>query len=204
MCGILLIVSKKKLHKDNCLKAESFIKSRGPDFLNNSFFLKDKIFLSNSILSITGQKKNKDKLIKSKNGEYILSFNGEIYNWKDLLKKYQLVECKNDSELLVNMFESLNPSKISKSINGMFAYCVYDKSKNTIHFASDPQGEKKLFIYKSKSLIIISSTINSILSYIKKDILDTELIKNYFYSRHMIYYENTIFKNIKVVDPGFN
>ena len=31
-----------------------------------------------------------------------------------------------------------------------------------------------------------------------------ELIKSYFYSRHMIYYENTIFKNIKVVDPGFS
>lgn len=204
MCGILLIISKNKLDKNNCLKAESFIKSRGPDFLNNSFFSNGRIFLSNSILSITGQKKNKNKLIKSRNGKYILSFNGEIYNWKDLLQKFKLVNCKNDSELLVNMFESLNPTKVSKSINGMFAYCVYDKSKNRINFASDSQGEKKLFLYKSKSLIIISSTIKSILSYIKKDILNTELIKSYFYSRHMIYYEDTIFKNIKVVNPGFN
>ena len=44
MCGILLIVSKYKLNKDSCLKAESFIKSRGPDFLNNSFFKKIKFF----------------------------------------------------------------------------------------------------------------------------------------------------------------
>ena len=75
MCGILLIVSKNKLNKHECLKAERLIKSRGPDFVNNSFFSRDRIFLSNSILSITGSINYKKGLAKSKSSNYVLSFN---------------------------------------------------------------------------------------------------------------------------------
>ena len=51
MCGIFLVISKKKLNKKKCINSETFIKSRGPDVTNNSFFNK-RVFLSNSILSI--------------------------------------------------------------------------------------------------------------------------------------------------------
>ena len=49
MCGILLIVSKKKLDKKKCLISQKSIETRGPDRILNKYFNNGKIFLSNSI-----------------------------------------------------------------------------------------------------------------------------------------------------------
>ena len=130
MCGILLVVSKNKVDKNKCLKSQKFIKSRGPDKINFRFFLNNKIFLSNSILSITGKLSQKNKISSSKSKNYHLIFNGEIFNWKILSKKYKLEFAKNDSDLLINLFDKIERNRVPKVINGMFAYCVYSqKSK---------------------------------------------------------------------------
>ena len=203
MCGILLIISKTKLNKIRCSNAEKFIKSRGPDITVNSYFKKN-IFLSNSILSINGKLKDKTKIIKSSNNRYHLSYNGEIYNFDELIKKFKLLDIKNDTQLLANLFEKTKHTKISTFLDGMFAYCCFDSKNKKIFISSDPQGEKKLFYYKSKNLFIVSSNINSIINFIKKDELDVGQIYNYLNSRHFILKKNTIFKNIKIFDPGCN
>lgn len=203
MCGILLIVSKKKLDKKKCLISQKSIETRGPDRILNKYFNNGKIFLSNSILSITGSLKHKKKIAVSKSKNYHIAFNGEIYNWKDLTHRYNLKFVKNDTDLLVNLFDKLNKKQIPKLMNGMFAYCVVNKKTNKIYFSSDVQGEKKLFYYMDNNLFILSSNINAIIKYIGKDKLDYESIKNYMFSRHFIFLDNTIFKNIKILRPGY-
>ena len=204
MCGILLVVSKNKVDKKKCLKSQKFIKSRGPDKINFRFLLNNKIFLSNSILSITGKLSQKNKISSSKSKNYHLIFNGEIFNWKILSKKYKIEFAKNDSDLLINLFDKIERNRVPKVINGMFAYCVYSQKSKKIYISTDVQGEKKLFYFYNKDLFILSSNINAILSYIKKDNLNYELIDNYMNSRHFIFYDDTIYKNIKILRPGYN
>ena len=204
MCGIFLVISKKKLNKKKCINSETFIKSRGPDVTNNSFFFNKRVFLSNSILSITGKIENKNKLSISKSKNYVLSFNGEIFNWRELARQFNFKQSQSDAQLLINLFDKISPENVSKKINGMFAFCVIDKKKKVVNFATDPQGEKKLFSFQNKEIFILSSNINSILSYVGKDYLDMEQIKNYLNSRHFIYLNDTIFKNIKIVSPGYS
>ena len=58
MCGIILILSKKKkLNKNSCNLAFDAIKNRGPDKFLKQYFLNDKLFIGNSILSIVGKTK---------------------------------------------------------------------------------------------------------------------------------------------------
>ena len=182
MCGILLIFSKKKkLDKKVCTSASKLIKSRGPDHFFENYFLNNRLYISNSILSITGEIKKERGLFKSKNTNFLIAFNGEIYNW-DKIKNLneEFYQFQNDTEVLVNMHEKFAPSEIPKKIDGMFAYCIYDQKKKKIYFASDVQGEKKLFYFNNEDYLIISSTISSILAVLGKEELNLNSINNYF------------------------
>lgn len=165
------ILKKKKLNKKNCYAATSSISNRGPDKLLSDFFIERKLFIFNSVLSITGNIKNQKKLYSSDNQRYKLSYNGEIYNYENLQKKYlkNNYNYSNDSEVLVNLFQKIkNKKEISKKINGMFSYVIFDKFKNKLIFSSDIQGEKRLYKYIDENYFILSSTIKSILDFIKK------------------------------------
>ena len=206
MCGILVIYSKKeKLNKKKCYAATSSISNRGPDKLLSNFFIEKKLFIFNSVLSITGSVKNQKKLYSSDNQRYKLSYNGEIFNYENLKKKYlkNNHHYSNDSEVLVNLFQKIkNKKEISKKINGMFSYVVFDKFQNKLIFSSDIQGEKRLYKYIDDDYFILSSTIKSILDFIKKKELNKKVIRNYFCTRHFLFKDSTIFKNISIVEPG--
>ena len=85
MCGILVIFSKKKkLEKKICRFASNQIKSRGPDRFFENYFLDNRLYISNSILSITGEINREKNLFESQNKNFLIAFNGEIYNWKEI------------------------------------------------------------------------------------------------------------------------
>ena len=84
----------------------------------------------------------------------------------------------------------------------MFAIVIFDKKKNKIHFYCDPQGEKKLFFYNKNGNFIISSSIKPITNYLSKNDLNLDSIKDYFNTRHYIFYKKTFFKNIQITEPG--
>lgn len=203
MCGILVIHSKKKkLNKRVCEKLAKFIYNRGPDKILKEYFDSGKLFIVNSILSITGKIKKGRNLYKSENNRYVISFNGEIYNYKNLsneyLKKKFII---NDTDTLVNLFNKDNHYNIVKKLDGMFAYCVYDKSNKELKFATDVQGEKKLFYYENEDFFIASSNLQPILKF--NDEIDYIKLKEYFETKHFLFVGNTFYKNIKYFKEGF-
>ena len=207
MCGIFLIYSKKGyLNKKDCLNATEKIKSRGPDKLLKNFYFNRKLYIANSVLSITGKiNKKNDKLITSKNKNYDIAFNGQVFNWKKLNKKFGFKHIANDTYTLVNLFESVNFQQVPKKLNGMFAYSILDKKKEKIYIASDPQGEKKLFYFNDSNYFIVSSTISSILKILKDNVqLDLKKLNEYFLTRHFLFDGKTCFKKINLLLPGTN
>ena len=91
MFGILIIYSKKnKLKKKECFSSLNLLHRRGPDKKLYNFFLNQKLFIGNSILSITGKIKKGTDLYKSKNKNVYITYNGEIYNYENLKKNFQI------------------------------------------------------------------------------------------------------------------
>ena len=116
------------------MAASNELYNRGPDFFKYSFFRKNTLYISNTILSVTG-KPNKDKsVITSRNKNYYMSFNGEIYNYAYLRETYipnvKLSDDFSDSEILINLYENLDNEKVPKLLNGMFAYVIFNKLKD--------------------------------------------------------------------------
>jgi asparagine synthase (glutamine-hydrolysing) len=204
MCGIFLILSKNKkpLNLIKCKKSLNELNKRGPDW---SFYkIIDNIFFGQTVLSMTGDTNPKIKSHYSRNKRFLILFNGEIYNYKEIAKTNKIKIDKNtsDTEVLVNLFEKQKNHKIVDYLDGMYAYVVYDFLKKKIYISRDPQGEKSLFIYENQNFTIISSEINPIYSFINDKKIDYNILKTYFNSRHFIQFDRTIFKNLKNIEPG--
>ena len=103
MCGIFLVKSEKTLNKSNCESSSNLIKSRGPDYFLQKFFNKEKMYIANSVLSISGNFKNKSKELNcNKQKSLFISYNGEIFNWKEICIKENLKVKMTSINLKIN------------------------------------------------------------------------------------------------------
>ena len=86
----------------------------------------------------------------SKNGRYILVFNGEIYNFKTLKKNYlqhQSIKSSGDTEVIIQLFEKFGVEDTIKLLNGMFSIGVYDNLTKNLFLIRDRTGQKPLYYY---------------------------------------------------------
>ena len=154
---------------------------------------------------MTGDKKKNISNHLSKSKNFFLSYNGEIYNYQNLKKNFtKNIFSKNlsDTNILVNLFDIKKYNEINKLLDGMYAYVISDKKKKKIYISRDPQGEKSLFKFEDVDKIIISSEIEPILDYTNQRQIDVKILSTYFNSRHFIQFDRTIYKNIKIIEPG--
>jgi len=206
MCGIFIAIDKKsqELNINRCKKILNGMYRRGPDW---SFYKtpNKNIFIGHVVLSMNGKIKKDIKQHYSISKNYFIVFNGEIYNYKDLSSTYLNQEVdKNisDTKVLVNLFDFKNIKQINSLLDGMYVYVVYDKKKNQLILARDPQGEKSLYIYENEKRIIISSEVNPIIQFTEDNQINIDTLKTYFYTRHLTEFKKTIFKNITILEPG--
>ena len=206
MCGIFIAFSKKKpLNKNICNNSVDELFNRGPDSLKLNYFFNNSLFFANTILSITGNLNNNKKIISSKNKNFYISFNGEIYNYKKLNDVYlNNNNHDTDTDVLVNLHEKINFNKIPLLLNGMFAYAILDVNRRDIKIVTDPQGEKNIYYYNDEKYFLASSTIKSIISFLKSSKINVEIdkkvIKDYFSTRHYMPIGKTCFKNIRILE----
>ena len=207
MCGIFGVVSKnnKQLDESACKRALNKLSWRGPD-LTTSTLWEGRVFLGQSILSITGSVKD-GKHLQSQSGRFTLAFNGEIYNYKELQEKYLINNFisnsqTTDSEILVNLFENNRLKDIPQLLNGMYSILLLDKKEETITISRDIQGEKSLYIYEDNELIVFSSEISSIIDFVPSIQINKQSLCDYFHTRHMMQFEQTNYIGILQIPPG--
>ncbi len=208
MCGVLLAFAKKgQLNQKKCLNASEKIFSRGPDFNFSRFELDNKLFLSQTVLSITGNPELNLDYTKSNNNKFEILFNGEIYNFKELQSKY--LDKKNiynlsgsDTETIINLHQIYNPLEVRKMIDGMYAYVVFDSNQNKIFISRDIIGEKVLYEYEDDKLLIFSSQLGPILEIVDNIRINKRVLKRYFFTRHLLTQKETVYENINVFQPG--
>jgi len=204
MCGIFGIVGKPG-NNLNLLKSMSKVQEfRGPDkkyFYNN---VKKKIFLGTNRLSVIDIKHGHQPM-PSANKNFLVSFNGTIYNFKEiknyLIEKKIKFKTNSDTEVIANAYQHWG-IKAFNYFDGMWAISVYDIKKSLIILSRDYTGQKPLYYTLNKKYLLFSSQINGILedkSIDKK--ISSEGISEYFqYS--FIPAPKTLLKNIYQLSPG--
>ena len=146
MCAIAGIIGKKinKIHE-----MTNVLKHRGPDDKKIYIDSLNKISISMSRLSIMDLKSSGLCLYQENN--FILSYNGEIYNFieikKELKNKGIKFKTNCDTEVFLKSYIYWKKDCF-KRFNGMFAAAIYDINKKEIILARDISGEKPLYYYK--------------------------------------------------------
>jgi len=198
MCGVLLH-KRKNLTEDEFLRNLKKLSHRGPDGSSYKKF-KD-LFIGHTRLSIIDLSDNGLQPMISRCNNFVLSFNGEIYNYKDLKsdlksKGHNFVS-KTDSEVVLNGFVEYG-NKIFKKLQGIFSIIIYDIHQDKIVIARDSFGVKPLYYFIDKDQIIISSETKVFYDYCKKD----EKSKILFLSHGYIPFPRTNLENVLSSSPG--
>ncbi len=168
MCGILgVIQNKNKIDKDLFARMLLSIKHRGPESEGVWFDEQDNIALGHRRLAIIDLSQGGHQPMVSKDGRFIITFNGEIYNYLDI--KEELVGLgwsfytKSDTEVLLAAYIQWQEKCLGK-LNGMFAFAVWDKKERKLFAARDRLGEKPFKYYWDEDKFIFSSELKSILT----------------------------------------
>ena len=97
----------------------------------------------------------------------LIIFNGEIYNYQELIKEQNLKKLKtsSDTEVLLALYNKVGDSFV-KELNGIFSFLIFNKKKHQIYVARDRFGVKPLFYYHDNNHIVFSTEIKPIISLI--------------------------------------
>ncbi len=154
MCGIFGIIGQNL----NIEKNLESIAHRGPD--DQGKYEENEIRLGFKRLSIIDLSEAGNQPMSNENGDIWIVCNGEIYNYQTLKKElYQKHNFRSntDTEILIHGYEEWGIDRLLEKINGMFAFCIYDKKRGKIFLIRDRIGKKPLYYYENKNVFAFSS-----------------------------------------------
>ena len=140
MCGFICLV--KKENKKNNFISKDLLEHRGPDFTNEINF--ESVSIRHWRLSIVDLSEESNQPIVKNN--YIFVYNGEIYNYKNISKKYFNKTFTSDTKLFFELLTSGQIEKI-KNCSGFFSYVLFNKSRMIISGGRDLLGKKPLYYF---------------------------------------------------------
>jgi len=203
MCGIVGIIKKKNLVSNEEIKS-MLNKSihRGPDA--QGIYIDNNVGLGHNRLSILDLSSDgKQPMIW--NNKYIITYNGEIYNYIELrkeLKKYGYkFKTKTDTEVILAAYDKWGINCVNR-FNGMWAFAIYDKEKNIIFCSRDRFGIKPFYYKYDKTQFIFASEIKQLID--DEPEVNMKILTTFLVTSYLDYNDETFFKNIYRLAPSEN
>ena len=204
MCGVLGAVSNK-IDKSLFDKSLESLSHRGPDDKNSKIInsLETNFFLGHTRLSIIDLSINGSQPMSSDDDDFIIIFNGEIYNHTELRLMLEqnghTFNGNSDTEVLLKSWIEWGQESLNKFV-GMFAFCIFDKKKQMFFLARDQFGIKPLYYLSNKKGFFFASEIKSLKFFDNlqpNDRVSREFLINGSHDAS----EETFFENIYKVQP---
>ena len=206
MCGIIAISSPKysSYQISNSLNA---MHHRGPDDEGIYVSANADVHLGQVRLSIIDLTKAGHQPMTDSSGRFIITYNGEIYNFLDLKiyleKKYRNLNWKStsDTEVILEGFALEGESFLSK-LNGIFAIAIYDIFESKLFVLRDPIGVKPLYVSTQNSSVYFASEVKGLLAL---NCLEVNLRKQSLVDQLAYMYVPepfTMYNEILKVEPG--
>ncbi|MCG7531141.1 asparagine synthase (glutamine-hydrolyzing) [Psychrobium sp. MM17-31] len=179
---------------------------RGPDHIELFNHSKLGLGMVHTRLSILDLSNAGIQPMHSQNGRYIISYNGEIYNYKELREELCSIGTRfvgsSDTEVLIQYIEQFGLVTTLNNIRGMFAFALFDTHKNQLSLVRDRAGEKPLYYSYKNGELIFGSELKPLLKWpnfdkaLNKEALKQFLLHGFITSGH------SIFKDVVKQRPG--
>ena len=166
MCRICGFTFEKKDEIEKIKRMSDSLRRGGPD--DEGLFVDKNLCLCSRRLSIIDLSMKAHQPMLSEDKNYVITYNGEIYNFKEIreeLKKQNFeFFSESDTEVILKSY-ILWGEESFKKFNGMFAFAIFDKKKSLLYLVRDTMGIKPLYYSIRNGRIIFSSEIRGFKSY---------------------------------------
>jgi len=154
MCGIFFY---KGLNTQHLREYFEKISHRGPD--DHRYIEIDNNVLGFHRLSINGLDDTSGQPMKI--GNSYLICNGEIYNYKELQKRFSIkLTTNSDCEIILHLYKKFGIKQTCELINGEFSFVIYDNGQ--VYIGRDPLGIRSLYWYKDHEHFYVASEMKAI------------------------------------------
>lgn len=136
----------------------------------------------------------------TKNNQLILTFNGAIYNLKDLKKQFNL-QAESLNNIILELYDK-HGTTFFKFLEGSFTFAIFDKEKNKLFIVRDQIGEKVVYFWYKNHKLLFSSEIKGILTNpeVKREVNLASLEKYFTFS--YVSGEDTMIKDVYELLPS--
>ncbi len=203
MCGFVGFINDCDNTKNVLQLMMDRIAHRGPD--SEGAYVDDDIALGFRRLSIIDLEMGSQPIF-NEDGSLVLTFNGEIYNYKELrselIEKGHDFKTHSDTETLIHGFEEWG-EELPAKLRGMFAFVIWDKNKKELFGARDYFGIKPLYYAKQDGHFLFGSEIKGFLPHpsFKRE-LNLKALESYLSFQYSVM-DETFFKDVYKLRPGY-
>lgn len=176
MCGILFALNSKR---DDFAKRLATLHPRGPD--EHNLVLGKNFMAGHTRLCIVNPLSGMQPIVDD---DWVILHNGEIYNGVNITKNKHgenvMSSVQSDSYFILDLLKKNNPINVPSLLDGIFAYCAYNKTKNISYVARDPVGVIPLYMVRNGNECWFSNELKAILDIGQPEICNP----GYVYSIH--------------------
>ena len=205
MCGIVAVFYKHDVpfSTEACLDVmSSAVVHRGPD--GNGRHIDDKWGFVNVRLAIVDVEGGNQPIFSDDRCIGIV-YNGEVYNHVELRQELEQqgyrFKTKSDTEVVLRAYEAFGVGAFRR-LNGMYAFCIWNKTLGEAYVVRDPLGIKPLYVYEDAEKIICCSEFKGLAALPAVDLtLDPVGIQDYLLFRY-VQAPYTLFRRVRCLDAG--
>jgi asparagine synthase (glutamine-hydrolysing) len=179
------------------------IRHRGPD--DHDVWTHGPIGLGHQRLTIVDLSSRGRNPMPNEDGTVRLTFNGEIYNHKDLrpdlLRKGHAFRSQTDTEVIIHLYEELGP-KCVEQLNGMFAFALWDQPRRRLFLARDRFGVKPLYYTQIGNTFAFASEVKAFLALPEFSVSADPVALAEHFTFQNTFGERTFFAGVKLLPAG--
>jgi asparagine synthase (glutamine-hydrolysing) len=202
MCGFVAFFQEKPtIGVETARRALARIAHRGPDAAGE--WREQGVMLLHRRLSIIDLHAGQQPM-KSHDGQYVIVFNGEIYNFPELRQRLERegyrFQTRSDTEVILEGYRRWGQAVVEQ-LNGMFAFVIWDRHQQVAFGARDRLGIKPLCWAMREGMLIVSSTLEPFAEISGFDCIDPVAV------RDLLTFDNipsprTIIRGVRKLEPG--
>jgi asparagine synthase (glutamine-hydrolysing) len=205
MCGIVGVfnLNGEPFGLSALKKMADAIAHRGPD--GDGYYTHDNIALAHRRLAILDVSPKGAQPMTSKNGDWVVIFNGCIYNFLELKQELQAkgheFVSTTDTEVIVEGLAEYGPAFFER-LDGMFAVGAWHKSEKALYLSRDRFGVKPLYYWFTGKTLVFASEIKAIIQHPDFQVrLNYSALNEYFTFQNMFTF-HTLFDGVWMLPPA--
>lgn len=171
MCGVAGIFAyhyaANTVDRDELRRVRDHMAARGPDGSGEWFSADGRMALGHRRLSIIDLSSGGAQPMQNADGSLVISFNGEIYNYRALRQKLEAsgvqFRSQSDTEVILHLYAEKGVEMLH-DLRGMFAFALWDANKKALLLARDPYGIKPLYYADDGWTCRVASQVKALLA----------------------------------------